>query len=311
MPFWRGDGIGRPAELGRAIGDFSREAVGHGRRDARRRATTSTGAPPRTSSPTCASSRRRPGSCPPTRRSSSSASATRSATGASACSRRSAAASTPPGGWRSSARIRDELELEADAIWSDDGIVVHLPDADEAPAADLVLLEPDEVEDLVVRELAGSALFGARFRENAARSLLIPRAYPGKRTPLWQQRLKAQSLLEVAKDFPRFPVILETYRECLRDVLDLPALVELLRDLQSRRISLVEVETQTASPFASSLLFDYVATYMYEGDTPNAERRAAALALDRDLLSRAARRGGAARADRPRGARGGRALARS
>ena len=105
-----------------------------------------------------------------------------------------------------SARIRDELDLEADAIWSDDGIVVHLPDADEPPPADLVLLEPDEVEDLVVRELGGSALFGARFRENAARSLLIPRAYPGKRTPLWQQRLKSQSLLEVAKDFPRFPV---------------------------------------------------------------------------------------------------------
>ena len=184
-----------------------------------------------------------------------------------------------------SARIRDELDLEADAIWSDDGIVVHLPDADEPPDADLVLLEPDEIEDLVVRELGGSALFGARFRENASRSLLIPRAYPGKRTPLWQQRLKSQSLLEVAKDFPRFPVILETYRECLRDVLDLPALVELLRDLQSRKITLVEVETQTASPFASSLLFDYVATYMYEGDTPNAERRAAALALDRDLLS--------------------------
>ena len=184
-----------------------------------------------------------------------------------------------------SARIRDELDLEADAIWSDDGIVVHLPDADEPPDADLVLLEPDEIEDLVVRELGGSALFGARFRENAARSLLIPRAYPGKRTPLWQQRLKSQSLLEVAKDFPRFPVILETYRECLRDVLDLPALVELLRDLHSRKITLVEVETQSASPFASSLLFDYVATYMYEGDTPNAERRAAALALDRDLLS--------------------------
>ena len=183
------------------------------------------------------------------------------------------------------ARIRDELDLEADAIWSDDGIVVHLPDADEPPDADLVLLEPDEIEDLVVRELGGSALFGARFRENAARSLLLPRAYPGKRTPLWQQRLKSQNLLEVAKDFPRFPVILETYRECLRDVLDLPALTDLLRDLQSRRITLVEVETKSASPFASSLLFDYVATYMYEGDTPNAERRAAALALDRDLLS--------------------------
>ena len=208
----------------------------------------------------------------------------RSATGGSASSRRSAAASTLPGAWRSRQKIRAERELEVDAIWSDDGIVVHLPDADEPPPADLVLIEPDELEDLVVAELAGSALFGARFRENAARSLLIPRAYPGKRTPLWQQRLKSQSLLEVAKDFPRFPVILETYRECLRDVLDLPSLDDILRRLHSRQLTLVEVETQTASPFASSLLFDYVATYMYEGDTPNAERRAAALALDRELL---------------------------
>src|SRR5690606_35124055 len=181
-------------------------------------------------------------------------------------------------------KLRDQEGLEADAIHSDDGIAVHLPDTDEPPSADLVLIEPDEIEDLIVRELGSSALFGARFRENAARSLLIPRAYPGKRTPLWQQRLKSQSLLEVARDFPRFPVILETYRECLQDVFDLPALAELLRDLRSRRLGLVEVETPTASPFASSLLFDYVATYMYEGDTPNAERRAAALSLDRELL---------------------------
>ncbi|MFL5818460.1 MAG: DEAD/DEAH box helicase [Conexibacter sp.] len=183
-----------------------------------------------------------------------------------------------------SARIRDQLGLEADAIWSDDGIIVHLPDADEAPGADIALIEPDELEDAVVAELSGSALFGARFRENAGRSLLIPRAYPGKRTPLWQQRLKSQTLLEVAKRYGEFPIILETYRECLRDVLDLPGLRDLLTQLHRREISVVEVETPTASPFASSLLFDYVATYMYEGDTPNAERRAAALSLDRDLL---------------------------
>jgi ATP-dependent Lhr-like helicase len=183
-----------------------------------------------------------------------------------------------------SARIRDELGLEADAIWSDDGIIVHLPDAAEPPGAELALLDPDEVEDLVVAELPGTALFGARFRENAARALLIPRARPGRRTPLWQQRLKAQSLLEVARAYEDFPIVLETYRECLSDVLDLPGLRELLARLARREISLVEVETQTASPLASSLLFDYVATYMYEGDTPNAERRAAALSLDRDLL---------------------------
>jgi ATP-dependent Lhr-like helicase len=183
-----------------------------------------------------------------------------------------------------SRRIREQYGLESDAIWSDDGIIVHLPDADEPPGAELIMIEPDEVEDAVVQELASSALFGARFRENAGRALLIPRAYPGRRTPLWQQRLKSQSLLEVAKRYPDFPIILETYRECLRDVLDVPGLTELLRGLHARELSLVEVETPTASPFASSLLFDYVATYMYEGDAPNAERRAAALSLDRDLL---------------------------
>jgi ATP-dependent helicase Lhr and Lhr-like helicase len=183
-----------------------------------------------------------------------------------------------------SARIRDEFGLESDAIYSDDGIIIHLPDAEEPPGAELVMLQPDEIEDLVVAELGSSALFGARFRENAGRSLLIPRARPGKRTPLWQQRLKSQSLLEVAKKYGDFPVILETYRECLRDVLDVPGLVGLLTQLHRRELTLVEVETPTASPFASSLLFDYVATYMYEGDTPNAERRAAALSLDRDLL---------------------------
>ena len=188
-----------------------------------------------------------------------------------------------------SARIRDELDLESDAIWSDDGIILHLPDAEElsgweSSLADLVLIDPEELEDRVVAELSSSALFGARFRENAARALLIPRARPGKRTPLWQQRLKAQSLLEVARKHEDFPIVLETYRECLRDVLDLPGLTELLQRLHRREISLVEVETPTASPMASSLLFDYVATYMYEGDAPNAERRAAALSLDRDLL---------------------------
>jgi ATP-dependent helicase Lhr and Lhr-like helicase len=186
------------------------------------------------------------------------------------------------------ARMRDELGLEADAIWSDDGLAVHLPDADEhgreIDPADLVLIDPEELEQLVVGELASSALYGARFREAAGRALLIPRAYPGKRTPLWQQRLKAQSLLEVARRYGDFPIVLEAYRECLRDVLDLPGLRALLGGLQRRELSLVEVQTATASPFASSLLFDYIATYMYEGDAPNAERRAAALSLDRDLL---------------------------
>ncbi len=189
-----------------------------------------------------------------------------------------------------SARMHERFGVEADAIAADDGIVLHLPDldADDAEslpsAAELLLLDPEEVEQAVTDEVGGSALFGARFRENASRALLIPRAYPGRRTPLWQQRLKAQSLLEVARRYSDFPIVLETYRECLRDVLDVPGLQALLRDLHAREVSLVEVETRTASPFASSLLFDYVATYMYEGDTPTAERRAAVLSLDRDLL---------------------------
>ena len=147
-----------------------------------------------------------------------------------------------------------------------------------------LVIDPAEIEDLVVAELGETALFGSRFRENAARSLLIPRRRPGQRTPLWQQRLKAQSLLQVARRYGSFPVVLETYRECLQDVFDLPALRALLTGLQTRRLDLVEVETGSASPMSSSLLFDYVATYMYEDDTPPAERRAQALSLDRDLL---------------------------
>ena len=129
-----------------------------------------------------------------------------------------------------------------------------------------------------------TALFGARFRENAARALLIPRRRPGQRTPLWQQRLKAQALLQVARKYGSFPIVLETYRECLQDVFDLPALKRHPARAADAELDLVEVETASASPFASSLLFDYVATYMYEDDTPPAERRAQALSLDRDLL---------------------------
>src|SRR6202035_3955910 len=128
---------------------------------------------------------------------------------------------------------------------------------------DELLLDPGEVEDLVVAELGDTALFGARFRENASRSLLIPRRRPGERTPLWQQRLKAQSLLQVARRYGSFPIVLETYRECLQDVFDLPALKNLLRGLHTREIDLVDVETPSASPYASALLFDYIATYMY------------------------------------------------
>jgi ATP-dependent Lhr-like helicase len=302
VPFWKGDSVGRPKELGRAIGEFSRWAVEQ---------------EPEVLERDCDLDER-------------------AARNLIAYLREQLAATRvlpsdrtivlerfrdEIGDWRVcllspyggrihaawglalSARIHERFGVQADAIWSDDGIVLHLPDLDGdldgddgegrgggfglaslPSAAELVLLDPDEVQDAVTAELGGSALFGARFRENAARALLIPRAYPGRRTPLWQQRLKAQSLLEVARRYDDFPIVLETYRECLRDVLDVPGLQELLRGLHTREISLVEVDTPTASPFASSLLFDYVATYMYEGDTPSAERRAAALSLDRELL---------------------------
>jgi ATP-dependent helicase Lhr and Lhr-like helicase len=311
VPFWKGDSVGRPIELGRAIGAFSRWAIEQDAETLQRDYDLDE----------------------------------RAARNLLAYLREQQAATRvlpsertivlerfrdEIGDWRLcvlspyggrvhaawglalAARIRERFGLEADAITSDDGIVLHLPDLDVAsspdgdldaasslhrpgtgegddaeslpPAAELILLEPDEVEAAVTAELGGSALFGARFRENASRALLIPRAYPGRRTPLWQQRLKAQSLLEVAQRYADFPIVLETYRECLKDVLDVPGLQALLRGMHTREIALVEVETQTASPFASSLLFDYVATYMYEGDTPNAERRAAALSLDRDLL---------------------------
>ncbi len=287
VPFWKGDGIGRPKELGEAIGAFSRWAVEQpaevleSKYDLDGRAANNlveflreqqqaTRVVPSDRAIVVERFRDEIGDW-------------------------RLCVLSPFGGrvhaaWglALSARIRDQLGLESDAIWSDDGIIVHLPDAEgmgTPPASPTWSCSSrTRSRTAVVAELAASALFGARFRENAARALLIPRARPGKRTPLWQQRLKAQSLLEVAKKYGEFPIILETYRECLRDVLDVPGLVELLTALHRRELTLVEVETATASPFASSLLFDYVATYMYEGDTPNAERRAAALSLDRELL---------------------------
>ncbi len=283
LPFWKGDGVGRPMELGRAIGEFARTAVD--REPAELATEYDLDERAATNLVTYLREQREATRVVPSDRTIV-VERFRDEIGDWRLCVLSPFGGRVHAAWglALSARIRDQFGLESDAIWSDDGIVVHLPDADEPPSADLVMVEPDELEDLVVRELSASALYGARFRENAARALLLPRAYPGKRTPLWQQRLKAQSLLEVAKRYGQFPIVLETYRECLRDVLDLPGLEQLLRGLHTRELSLVEAETQHASPFASSLLFDYVATYMYEGDTPNAERRAAALSLDRDLL---------------------------
>jgi len=287
VPFWKGEGVGRPYELGQAIGRAARELVALDDARAIRRLIDDHALDERAAENLLTYLREQ-----------------EEATRAIPSDRTIVVERfrdeigdwrlcilTPFGGrvhapWSLAlaARLRDSLGLEVNTIWSDDGIALHLPDADATPSLDDVVVDPGELEELVVTELAGTALFGARFRENAARALLIPRRRPGQRTPLWQQRLKAQGLLQVARRYSDFPVVLETYREVMQDVFDLPALRELLTALRQRRIDLVEAETSTASPYASSLLFDYVATYMYEDDTPLAERRAQALSLDRDLL---------------------------
>jgi ATP-dependent Lhr-like helicase len=181
-------------------------------------------------------------------------------------------------------RLADEHGVEVDAIWSDDGIVFRVADVDAAPDLDLYFPRPDEVEALVLRGLDRSALFAARFRENAGRALLLPRKMPGKRSPLWAQRKRAADLLAVASKYGSFPIVLETYRECLKDALDIPGLVLVLSEIEDRRMRIVRVESKTPSPFASSLLFSYVANFLYDGDTPLAERRAQALSLDQERL---------------------------
>jgi ATP-dependent helicase Lhr and Lhr-like helicase len=182
-------------------------------------------------------------------------------------------------------RIRDKMGMEARAIWSDDGIVVRLPEADDAPPMDYLLIDPDELDDLLMAELPNSALFASRFRENAARALLLPKRKPGSRTPLWRQRQRSADLLKVASRYGSFPILLETFRECLRDQFDVPSLHRLLHDIRSRKMRVVSLDMVHPSPFASTLTFGYIANFMYDGDSPLAERRAAALALDRDMLA--------------------------
>ncbi|WP_085067104.1 Lhr family helicase [Catenuloplanes japonicus] len=182
-------------------------------------------------------------------------------------------------------RLTERYGVDAQVVPSDDGIVVRLPDTmDTPPGADLIVFEPDELTQLVEESVGTSALFASRFRECAARALLLPRRDPRRRQPLWQQRQRAAQLLDVAREYADFPVTLEAARECLQDVFDLPGLVGLARDLAGRKVRVVEVETPRPSPFARSLLFGYVGAFLYEGDAPLAERRAAALALDATLL---------------------------
>ncbi|MFT3699828.1 MAG: helicase-related protein [Kofleriaceae bacterium] len=169
-------------------------------------------------------------------------------------------------------------------LWTDDGIALRFADGDLLPTDEQLLPDPDDIERILVDELARSSVFASHFRENAARALLLPRRRPGRRTPLWAQRLKAQQLMGVALRFPAFPITLETYREVLRDIFDLPSLLQVLRDVRSRAIRIEPAVTEQASPFARSLVFDYVAAFLYQGDAPLAERKAQALTLDRDLL---------------------------
>ncbi|MEU6430545.1 DEAD/DEAH box helicase [Microbispora sp. NPDC046973] len=182
-------------------------------------------------------------------------------------------------------RLRERYGVDVQAVHSDDGIVLRVPDTFEDAPTDVAVFDAEEIEQVVIEELGGSALFASRFRECAGRALLLPRRSPGRRSPLWQQRQRAAHLLGVASKYAGFPVVLETMRECLQDVFDVPGLVELMRDVAARRVRVVEVETSQASPFAASLLFNYIGAFMYEGDAPLAERRAQALALDTALLA--------------------------
>ena len=189
-----------------------------------------------------------------------------------------------PWAMAAAARIRQETGVDVETLWGDDGFVIRFPDVEQPPDPTLLLPDPDEAQGLVVRQLGATALFAAKFRENAARSLLLPKRRPGMRAPLWQQRKKAADLLAVASRYGSFPVVLETYRECLRDFFDMPALVATLGDIRSRKIRVVTVDSDKPSPFAASLLFSYVASFLYDGDAPLAERRAQALAVDQAQL---------------------------
>ena len=287
LPFWRGDGPGRPIELGRALGALVRE-VGE--------------LPPARAAATL---EQRHGLDPLAARNLI----------AYVTEQRAHTGTLPTDRAITVERFRDELGdwrvcilsplgarvhapwalavqnqlsrgagIDVQTLWSDDGIVVRFDAAAEPPPASALVPDADDVWDLVVEELGGSALFAGQFRENAARALLLPRRRPGERTPLWMQRLKSSQLLGVAREFPDFPIIMETYRACLRDVFDMPALVELLGAVRRREIAVEPVETPNASPFARSLVFAYVGANLYEGDAPLAERRAQALSLDRQML---------------------------
>jgi len=288
LPFWKGDSLGRPAELGAAVGAFVRElstaSAGRARLRCEQAGLDEWAAANLLSFLT--EQRAHTGHVPHDR--ALLVERVRDELGDWRVLLHSPYGLKVHGPWALAvaARLRERTGVDAQAMASDDGIVVRLPETDaDPPGAELFDFEPDEIAELVTTEVGGSALFASRFRECAARALLLPRRDPGRRSPLWQQRQRSAQLLEVARKYPSFPIVLEAVRECLQDVYDVPALQQLMRDMSARRVTMVEVATTTPSPFARSLLFGYVAAFLYEGDSPLAERRAAALALDSTLLA--------------------------
>ncbi|GAA5153635.1 ATP-dependent helicase [Microbacterium pseudoresistens] len=287
VPFWHGDGLGRPYELGEALGRFTREVHAASPEKARERLDEA-GLDENAQTNLLAhltEQRESAGTLPTDR-------ALTVERGRDEIGDWRVILHSPfgmpvhaPWALAVNARVRERLGVEGAAVASDDGIIVRVPDADaEPPGAELFVFDPDELERIVTGEVGGSALFASRFRECAARALLMPRMNPNKRTPLWQQRQRSAQLLEVARRHPTFPIILETLREVLQDVYDLPSLRRLATAIGERRIRLVETEPAQPSPFARDLLFGYVGAFMYEGDSPLAERRAAALSVDPALL---------------------------
>ncbi|TLP97525.1 ATP-dependent helicase [Nesterenkonia salmonea] len=288
LPFWRGDGIGRPAELGEALGAFTREIHAATAKKAAERLTAlgldqwaqenlvrylsdqhdAVGAIP--SDQTLVLEQ------------------TKDELGDWRIILHSPYGMQIHAPWALAVgeRLHERYGLDGAAFASDDGIVLRVPMMDdEPPGAELFTFEPEELEDLVIRRVSSSALFAGRFRESAARALLLPKTRPGQRTPLWQQRQRSSQLLEVAHQYSDFPMIMETMREVLQDVYDLPALDSLTRKIAQRSVRMVEATTPTPSPFAQSIVFGYIAQYLYEGDSPLAERRAAALSVDPTLLN--------------------------
>ena len=287
MPFWKGDGVGRPLEFGKAIGAFTREIAALPEERALRVLEADHDLDELAARNLIAYLREQKDATRalPTDRSIV-VEHFRDELGDWRVVILTPFGAQVHGPWALAleARFADLSGFDVQTVWSDDGIAIRFAGGEEPPDRSILFPDPEEVEELVVGQLANSTMFAARFRENAGRALLLPRRRPGARTPLWQQRQRAASLMAVASKYSSFPIILETYRECLRDVFDLPGLVEVLSDVRSRAITISDVETTEASPFSRSLLFEYVAAYMYEGDAPLAERRAQALALDRALL---------------------------